>query len=133
MTVGTILARARRRFQVLMRDECTITRVTGQTFDPDTGTYTDTTETVYTGPCRLKPEFGGFETEAGSREVGIHRHTVMLPWDTTTAVRKNDIVTLTASDDLWIVDKPLAVTSIRHGSDRAKRSVIVEDRSDSAG
>lgn len=44
----------RRQAEALMESTCTIRKVTGQSTNSSTGAVTDTTETVYTGKCRIR-------------------------------------------------------------------------------
>lgn len=112
-----------------MRDACEITRPGGRTFDPNTGQYTDDPPTVvYTGVCRFKPEFSGFESAAGEQEIQLRRYTVAIPWETPSEVLVGDTVRATTSDDPWLTtDRTLQVVSIGYGTDRAARRLIAED------
>ena len=84
-----------------MVDECTITRGGGDpTFDPNTGTYTNTVgTTIYVGPCEVQISDGlnAQTSEAGGQVVTDRRVTVKVPMSVE-GVRVDDVVTITASE-----------------------------------
>lgn len=65
------LLRGRRRAEALMQDQCTISRVVGETMD-EIGRVVPVTETVYEGPCKVQ-SYEGYEE---SREVIAHSAVV---------------------------------------------------------
>lgn len=114
-----------------MVDTCTIVRPSGEpSWDPTTGTYTDPPTTVmYAGPCRVKPvSRDRGNTEQGVREVTTSRYDVALPHDTPYTLVIGDRLTVTASTDGWLIDRPLMVTGVGLGSSRTARWVSVEDQ-----
>lgn len=81
----------------LMVDACVITRVTGETTDPDTGVVTAASDTVYEGPCKVSGDrpyetdmFGGGRVEPQQRLI-LHLPVSVGP------VQAGDAVMVTAS------------------------------------
>jgi len=102
MTANSVLARARAFAASATRgfpDTCTIVRVTGTSTNETTGATTETTSTVYTGPCRVQ-ERGGYprdiNTAPDQPQLAISRE-LQLPVATSTAVQAGDRCTITAS------------------------------------
>ena len=98
MDAASLLLRGRRAAEALMIDTCRITRRTGELVtDPETGEVTNSTETVYEGPCKVQssnsstasPEAGGAVFTVVSRQVHIPVNAAQ--------VRDGDEVTITAS------------------------------------
>ena len=134
MSVEGVLARGRQAALQLLRDTCLIERKTGErVFDPVTGQYEQAWEVVYTGPCRLKPNADGNtgrDTELGdAQNITLHRYPVRLPWDATPEIRRDDRLTITASDDVWLVGRPLEVVDVAYAGTSTVRKLIVEDKS----
>lgn len=110
MTVAAHLARGRQRHQALMIDSVTITRNGARTYNPATQTYTTTTTTIYTGPCRIVV-WRGNEEKAAEAEVNVFRYHLDLPFTPTTPViQRRDIATITASNNPWMVGKVMVIT-----------------------
>jgi hypothetical protein len=132
VSVEGVLARGRTAALQLLRDTCTVERKTGdRVFDPGTGQYAETWEPVHSGPCRVKRgEAGGRDAELGDVvNVTLHRYEVRLPWDATPEIRRDDRLTITASDDVWLVGRPLEVVDVAYAGTSTVRKLIVEDRS----
>ncbi|MGI5161394.1 DUF6093 family protein [Microbispora sp. CA-102843] len=131
MSVEDVLAGGRRAAAQLLLDACLIERKAGPpTFDPATGEYVQQWETVYAGPCRLKRSAGGDDTQLGdSQSVTLHQYPVRLPWDAVPEVRREDRLTLTASDDAWAVGRPMEVVDVGYSGTSTGRHLMVEDKS----
>lgn len=133
MTPRTILAQGRARHAILLLDACTIKHPTGESIDPDTDEITTTYATVYSGQCRVKPFLAGHATVAGDSPLELQRYEIQIPWNASTAVVKDDVVLITASDDPWVVDatagKPLTVVDPQYSGTSTVRHIVVEDRS----
>lgn len=127
------LAVARERRKIMMRSTCRITRPSGErAFDPDTGTYGTRGETViYTGPCQVKVKSTASPAQLdrlGSSEVATEAYEVILPHDVP-RVDMADTVEVTASDDAWLVGRPLRVAWVELSVDsRTARRVLVYDQ-----
>lgn len=126
MSVETALAAGRTATLALLRDTCTVARKGAIVLDPDTGQNTQTWTTVYTGACRVKPR-AHREAEFGEHEVTLHQHVVVLPWDATPEIRREDRLTVTASDDAWLIGRPLEVIAVGHAGSATARRLVVED------
>lgn len=129
MSLKSVLARGRARHAVLLVDACTISRVTGQTLDPDTNQLTPTTEQIYAGECRLKTYRVGRPATAGEASIELQRYELELPWDAPVPVMRDDVATMTAGDDTWVIGRPLTVTDVSYSGTSTARHLIVEDRS----
>lgn len=130
MSIDGFLEYARERRELVMRDQCVINRSTGEpVWDPTTGTYTPAAETeIYSGKCRIKPTFSPAEREgggAGDREVVLQVYDIELPWGASAEVDTGDTVTVTASDDAWVIGKPMPVGSIGYAGNQTVRHVTV--------
>ncbi len=108
----------------LMVDACTVTRVTGTATNSTTGVVTPTTSTVYTGPCRIKPDPTPGESQAGEREVVTRRFIVSVTTDED-GIAVDDIVTVTASElDPALVGVSLTVAGVIIGSHLTARRLV---------
>ena len=98
MTIPALVAAGRAAHDRLLVDTCVIEHATSGTFDPDTGDYPTTWETVYAGPCRVKGPTAGQaavdQVQAGEAEQTATRQTLVLPHDTTAQVAVGDRVTV---------------------------------------
>jgi hypothetical protein len=111
-----------------MRDTCTVERKDGAPeLDEDTGELTQAWETVYTGACRVKPR-SPREAEWGEHEVTLHQYTVVLPYDATPEIQREDQLTVTASDDAWLEGRPMEVIAIGLNGTSTARRILVEDK-----
>lgn len=124
------LARGRVAAESLMVDTCTITRVTGETTNEDTGVVTPTTSTVYTGKCRVQQSQLGADStpsDPGEAEVRLVAFEVQLPM-TVTGVRVSDRVTVTASvHDEDLVDRVFTVLGVAHKTHATARRLQCQE------
>lgn len=128
MSVAGVLARGRTAALMLMRDTCTVERKFGApVLNETTGLLEQAWTTVYTGACRVKPRSAS-ETEWGEREVTLHSYVAVLPWDTPVEVQREDRLTVTASDDAWLIGRHLEVLAISLAGTATARRLLVEDR-----
>jgi hypothetical protein len=114
MSLETARARFEQRQVDLFRDECVVTRLSGEpTFDPGTGLMTSgTTTTVYDGPCLLRSfTWEGTDVQFGEVEIRLRRVRAKFPKDTD--LERDDIVTPTASThDDSLVGRAYRVTDV---------------------
>lgn len=128
MSAASVLAAGRRAAELLMVDECTIGRVTGQSTDPDTGVITDTTAEQYAGRCRVQQR----TASAGERDVGeatvlLLRLEVHVPM-TVTGLRVDDVVTITASaHDPDLPGRRFRIRELAHKSHATARRLGCEE------
>ncbi|MGW4406520.1 DUF6093 family protein [Nonomuraea sp. NPDC004702] len=128
MSVEGVLAAGRAAALRLMRDTCTVGRRDGDpVLNEETGQYEQTYTTVYSGNCRIKPRSSS-ETEWGEREVTLGQYVAVLPWDAAPEIRREDRLTVTASDDAWLVGRPLEVIGINLAGTSTARRLLVEDK-----
>lgn len=123
-----LVARGRAAAQRLMVDTCVIDRKTGQVFDEQTGTYTDTWSTVYSGSCRVQDSgLSGHQVEAGERAVELQTRTLQVPM-TVLGLQVDDRVTITASAlDPDLVDRVFRVSDLMHKSHATARRLPIEE------
>lgn len=128
MSVESILKKGRRRRELLMRSQATVTRVTGEgAWDSATGTYgPPTTTTVYSGKAEIQHAYNPSdrEIEAGDQSVQARVYAVVLPFGSP-IVQTGDVLTVTASDNEWVVNVPLRVAKTNYGSNRTAQRFTV--------
>jgi hypothetical protein len=128
MSVEGILSQGRAAALRLMREACTVERKDGPpVLDEPTGQLTQGWVEIYAGPCRGKTATPS-ESEWGEREVTFARFQVAFPWDTTPAIRRDDRIIFTSSDDAWLVGRQLHVIGVALNGTSTARRVTVEDR-----
>ena len=128
MSVAGVLARGRTAALALMRDTCTVERKDGApVLNESTGLLEQAYVTVYTGVCRVKPRSAS-ETEWGEREVTLHSYVAVLPWNATPEIQREDRLTVTASDDAWLIGRHLEVIAISLAGTATARRLLVEDK-----
>jgi hypothetical protein len=115
--------------RLLLKDRCTISRPGSKTFNTGTGTY-DTTSTVIGTdlPCNLTPftGAGNLQEQLAGEAVTTHRYQLSLAWDSPT-VLKEDIVTLTDSEDPNLAGRIYRVEAPLHETFQIARRVVVEE------
>lgn len=131
MDVGALtmfLAEARSAAESLMVDACTITRKTGTATDPTTGVVSDTTEDVYTGPCKVQVrDVDAQNPEAGDRAYTVLKLRVDVPM-TVLGVEAGDVVTITSAVyDPDLLGRTFRVVAPFHGSQKTARRLPVEE------
>jgi hypothetical protein len=99
VSAASVANRGRTAAESLMVDTIVFTDDDGgTTFDPNTGTYTDTAGTVlYDGPCQVQVT-GSSVSEAvvGEQQLVVERIIVKIPWDAPD-VPVNSVGTITAA------------------------------------
>ena len=133
MSAADTLAEGRLAHLELMVETCTVKRVTGQTLDAN-DVLVDTFTTIYPvapalGICRVKAFRMGHQTEAGQVAVQMRGYDVQLPWDAVGEILRSDVLTVTASDDAWLIGRPLTVTEVNYSGTQTARHILVEDDS----
>lgn len=126
MTAQDVAQQGQAAADALMLDACTIRRKSGTVFNETTGQYTDTTSTVYTGPCKLQDRLMRGEAEAGGREVITLSSVLHLPV-AVTAVQVDDVAEMTASQDPAAVGRKLRVAQVVYKTYATARRLQVED------
>ena len=131
MSAADTLAEGRLAHLELMVETCTVKRVTGQTLDAN-DVLVDTFTTIYPvapalGICRAKAFRMGHQTEAGQVAIQMRGYDVQLPWDAVGEILRADILTLTASDDPWVIGRPLTVTEVEYSGTQTARHLKATD------
>ena len=124
-----LLAAGRVAHQQLMVDACTITRPGSSTLNRSTSVLTPgAATTLYSGPCRLKPQRIPRNEEAGERLTVVARYEVALPFASlaTDDLQVGDTVTITASGDTRLVGQPFSVLAVDFGSTATAWRITVE-------
>lgn len=124
-----LLAAGRLAHQQLMVDACTITRAGTPTLNRTTSQLTaGAAATLYSGPCRVKPQRVPRNEEAGERLTVVARYEVALPFASlaTDDLQVGDTVTITASGDTRLVGQPFAVMAVDFSSTATAWRISVE-------
>lgn len=127
--IQPLLATGRLAHQQLMVDACTITRAGTPTLNRTTSVLTPgSPTTLYSGPCRLKPQRVPRNEEAGERLTVVARYEVALPFASlaTDDLRVGDAVVITASGDTRLVGQPFTVLAVDFGSTATAWRITVE-------
>jgi hypothetical protein len=61
--------------------------------------------------------------------VTLQRGQLDLPWDTTAEIHPDDRVTVTSSDDTWLIGRHLRVIAAGLSGSTTARRIAIEDRS----
>jgi len=128
VSVAETLAAGRAAHLQVMLDTCTVQHQTGQALDAN-DVMVPTYATVYTGQCRVKAFRMGHQTEAGQVAIQMRGYDVQIPWDAAGKILRSDILTVTASDDAWVIGRPLTVTEVNYSGTQTARHILVEDYS----
>lgn len=130
MSATSVTQRGQNAALALMNDTVTITRITGQTTNLQTGVVTNTTSTIYTGKAKIQQVVtGGLARPASVGEAQVwqlplHVHLPM----TVTGIRVEDIVTVTASVlDPDLVGRSFWVRELFHKSYATARRLGLEE------
>ena len=124
-----LLAAGRLAHQQLMVDSCTISRPGTPTLNRGTGVLTPgAATTLYSGPCRLKPQRIPRSEEAGERLTVVARYELALPFASlaTDSLQVGDTVTITASGDTRLVGQLFSVMAVDFGSTATAWRITVE-------
>lgn len=124
-----LLAAGRLAHQQLMVDTCTITRPGAPTLNRATSVLTPgTPTTLYSGPCRLKPQRVPRNEDAGERLMVVARYELALPFASlaTDDLHVGDTVIITASGDTRLVGQELAVMAVDFSSTATAWRITVE-------
>jgi hypothetical protein len=110
-----------------LNDECVIHSPSAPVFDLGVGIDTvGEGAQVYAGKCRLRPTGGARVVIAGDAPMTLRLFDLTLPWDTE-GVLVDQLVTLTASNDPYVMDRVYRVVDVQGGSDSVYRRLVVED------
>ena len=97
MSAESAILDGRRAAELLMVDECVITRPGEVVTDPETGDVTNESEVVYEGKCKIQSKDAATALpEAGEHTFTVVSRQVHIPANSAD-VRDGDVVTLTAS------------------------------------
>lgn len=128
MSVEGALSAGRTAALMLMRDTCTVDRKDGEpVLNETTGQLVQPYVDVYTGVCRIKPRSSS-EAEWGEREVTLGQYVAVLPWDASPEIQREDRLTVTASDDAWLIGRRLEVLAVALNGTSTARRLLVEDK-----
>lgn len=127
--IQPLLAAGRLAHQQLMVDSCTITRAGAPTLNRATSVLTaGASTTLYSGPCRLKPQRVPRNEEAGERLTVVARYELALPFASlaTDDLQVGETVTITASGDTRLVNQLFSVMAVDFGSTATAWRITVE-------
>ena len=123
------LAQIRADQETFLPDTCTIKREDATpTFNEATGQYTsDPDVTLYSGACRVAPmDVQTRNVVFGEASTDLLLYIATLPYDAPT-VEKDDILTVTASNDDQLEGRRLEVHSVLVGSLRTARRIVLQE------
>jgi len=126
----SVLALGRAAAEAGMSDACTITRVTGTSTDRRTGAPSETTTTIYSGPCRVQELFGfARETSPAPDQTQLARYRILqLPVVTSGGVRAGDEVVIdSAVNDPDLVGVAMRVRDQSAKSEATARRIGIEE------
>jgi hypothetical protein len=131
MPLETVLRRSRYAAQKTMRDEITITRKTGETYDPINLVYVPVTATLYGGIADVAPlDVQNRQVQAGEREVALRTFDVRMPFGTMPTgggdFHRGDVITVTGTEDPALLGRALVVVGIGRGGRRTARHLDAE-------
>jgi hypothetical protein len=111
-----------------MQDTCTITRVTGETTDPETGRVIPTTVGVYSGKCRLQQRaLISRSVDVGEAYVYQVPYELHIPMDVT-GVQIQDVVQVDSSAlDQDLVGRSWWLKGLAGGTQKTARRFSVEE------
>lgn len=124
-----LLAAGRLAHQQLMVDACTITRPGAPTLNRTTSQLTPgAPTTLYSGPCRLKPQRVPRNEQASERLTVVARYELALPFNSLAQddLQVGDTVTMTQSGDPRLVGQQFAVMAVDFGSHSTAWRLTVE-------
>jgi hypothetical protein len=127
----TVLRRSRYIAEQTMRDEITISRKTGETYDPNTLAYVPVMTTLYDGKADVSPlDVQNRQVQAGEREVALRTFDVRMPFGTMPSgggdFVRGDVVTVTSTEDPALLGHALVVVGIGRGGRRTARHLDAE-------
>lgn len=130
MNVDAVVVRAQATAEWLMQDTCTAVvpgDLNDATFDPETGEYTTTDTTLYTGKCRVRFQPWAATPESGETVVVVTRSILSLP--VSAAVLPVDCrVTIIASRDPALVGAVFRVRETMKQTDSSARRYVCEEQ-----
>lgn len=110
-----------------MVDRCTINGASSIDFDPEEGVESDTAGAeVYAGKCRIRPSSGPSTVEVGEGTRSFGYFDVWLPWNTV-GVELDHVLTITSSEDAYLVGRSFVIVDVEGGSDAPHRKLQVQD------
>jgi len=104
-----------------------VTRVTGPpSYDPDTGTVTEPTSTIYVGDALVRMNaWEGADVQAGDTEVRLRTARAKLPANT--LVLRDDRLRVIASKDARLVGRVFRITDVLVDDWQVSCAVFLEE------
>lgn len=117
MLTPSVLERARGNAELLMTDECTVTRPGEAVTDPATGVVKPASTQVYAGRCKVQTS-GGLASEQAEGSAAQAMGAVSLVWSLymhfpydTSGLRAGDVVEVTESVNPLLIGRRLRLVS----------------------
>ena len=111
----------------LMSSTCTVFAAGEEVTDPITGEVTRTNETIWFGPCRVRPAgTQGSDVQVGGAELRSYDFLVSVPFAVTT-VLKSHRLTITESPDAALVGRTLEVQDVHAGDHITARRLLCNE------
>jgi hypothetical protein len=110
-----------------MTSTCTLFNPGESITDPQTGEVTSQQETVWFGPCYVRPSGEqGVTTDIDGAEAFIFDYLISVPFEVTTAAAGQRI-TITSSPDPALVGITAEVQRVSRGDDITRRRLFCRD------
>lgn len=123
-----VVARARRRHELLMLDVVSVARLTSGALNTTTGLYAPSSAAIYSGDARIKREMSR-DSEAAEGERQANRTVLVLPYAATGAddLLPGDVVTVSASQNADLVGATFTVVGSDTGTTASAYRYTIED------
>lgn len=129
MSIDSAIARFRTKQALQLTTTVTVTRNVGEPqTDDETGEVTQPTETVYTGPAKVRPSRNrsSDDTRAGETLIGKPDYDAKLPVDTD--VQRDDELTVTGSvHDAGLIGRRFVVRQSMFDEWQISRVLVLEE------
>lgn len=129
MTATSAALLSRRAAESLMTSTCTVFESGEPVTDPNTGEVTDSHETIWFGPCRVRPGGRGTQTnsaEAVGDELFVFDYLISVPFSVTEVIEGHR-VTITESPDPALVGITVEVQKVDRGDHISARRLACQE------
>lgn len=112
---------------MVLSNECVITRTTSEgQVDPGTGVFSRDKETIYSGPCLVRPALRDYRpVQFGGQEVIVNKYDIRLPQNTNCS--KDDIIEVTKAEDSSLIGRQFIIRDVQFDEWQTVRKVIAEE------
>jgi hypothetical protein len=109
-----------------MTNLCTVTRQTGEGSINEQGVYTNTGDTIYEGPCLVRPADRDVrQVTFEEQRKSVHIYNVQFPKNT--PVEVGDVVVVTKATDSALLGRSLVVRDVLFDEWQISREAVCEE------